>query len=166
MNGAFTISSIGDTVANNLQLSGLTASKPVFTDASKNLVSGAYPIPQIVASGNLTSKTTAQSSVATFTTPNDATVHTFRLGSYIKLASVSGGAVSVQCDFTDESGTGRNFFFYPPGASSPQLQATGFYGNATVTIRSNPNTAITIKTVFAGAPTTNYDVGGTIERMY
>lgn len=145
--------------------SDLTASKPVFTDSGKKLVSGAFSVPQIVASGNVTGQSAANTSIATYTTPNDSTVHSFRIGGYVAITAISAGTLTFQATFTDENGNAQTQSFFPMGLTSAGLTSTGFDAFPDANIRCNPNTAITLKTTFTGVSIT-YDAGGTVESLY
>lgn len=153
------------TVAGQLNNSTLAASKPVFTDGSKNLTTGEFSVPQIVASGNPVGQTGANASVANYTTPSDSTVHSFRVGGYANITAISAGTLTVQVSFTDETGTAQTLNYFGMGLTSAGLTATGFTGFSASYIRCNPNTAITFKTTFTGVSIT-YDVGGTMESLY
>lgn len=153
------------TAAGVFQSLALTASKPVFTDASQNLVSGLFSLSQIVASGNLLAQSATVTSVATYTTPNDSTTHSFRVGAYTAITAISAGTLTVQVSFTDENNTAQTISFFPMGLTSAGLTTTGFTAFETANIRVKANTAITLKTTFTGVSIT-YDVGGTIESLY
>lgn len=166
--GASFVAALSDTGAisvSGANVSGLTASKPVFTDGSNNLVSGASSVPQIVASGNLLAQSATVASVATYTTPNDSTKHTFRFGSYTSITAISAGTLTMSVTFTDENGTSRTITEFPMGLTTAGLTATGFTAFPGGTIRCNPNTAITVVATFSGVSIT-YDVGATIESVY
>lgn len=163
--GSFAIDSSGNLSAVSSTLSSLTASKPVFTDGSKKLISGSFSIPQIVASGDLTAKTVTQSSVTTYTTPNDSTTHSFRVGAYTAITAISAGTLTITVTFTDENNTGRTVTYFPMGLTSAGLTGTGFTAFEPVNIRCKANTAITLVATFAGVSIT-FDVGGTIESLY
>lgn len=143
----------------------LTASKPIFTNASKVLVSGSYSIPQIVARADLTGQTASNASVVTYTTPNDSAIHSFRVGGYVAITAISAGTLTVQMSFTDQNNTPQTLTYFAMGLTSSGLTTTGFTGFAAVDIRCKDNTAITFKTSFTGVSIT-YDVGGTIESLY
>lgn len=155
----------------NLQVDGsttlsvLNASKPVFTDGSKVLVSGSFSVPQLVATGNATAQSAANTSVATYTTPNDSTVHSFRVGGYANITAISAGTLTVQVSFTDETGTAQTLNYFGMGLTSAGLTTTGFTGFSASYIRCNPNTAITFKTTFTGVSIV-YDVGCSMESLY
>lgn len=115
--------------------------------------------PKIVSSGDVTAQSAAASSIATYTTPNDFTVHSFRAGAYASVTAISSATLTEQVTFTDENGTAQTITY---GAG---ITATGFNAFAPLNIRCNPNTAITVKTNFSGTSIT-YDAGGTIESLY
>lgn len=152
------------TTSGTVNLGSLTASKPVFTDASKNLVSGPA-VAQIVASANVTAQTATNTSITTYTTPNDSTIHSFRVGGYVAITAISAGTLTVQISFTDENNTAQTLTYFAMGLTSSGLTTTGFTGFAPFYIRCKNNTAITYKTSFTGVSIT-YDAGGTIESLY
>lgn len=154
----------GNPSLNSLTVQGLTPSKPVFTDGGNVLVSGLYSLAQIVAQGNADAQSAANSSVVTFTSPNDGVKHIFRVGAYTAITAISAGTLTVQFSFTDENNTARTLNFFPMGLTSASLTTTGFDSFPPATIRCKDNTAVTIKTTFTGVSIT-YDVGGTIELL-
>lgn len=123
------------------------------------------PLVTVVSSGNPTAQNATNNSVATYTTPNDSTVHSFRVGAYTAITAISAGTLTATVVFTDENGTSQTITYFPMGLTSAGLTTTGFTGFAPVNIRCNPNTAITVKTTFTGVSIT-YDAGGTIESLY
>lgn len=149
----------------NVLVSTLSASKPVFTNGSQVLVSGAFSLPQIVGSGDVTAQSAANTSVATYTTPNDSAVHSFRVGCYANITAISAGTLTQQVAFTDENNAAQTLTFFGMGLTSAGLTSTGFTGFAPMNIRCKSNTAITVKTTFTGVSIT-YDDGATIESLY
>lgn len=123
------------------------------------------PPATVVASGNSTAQSATNNSVATYTTPNDSTVRSFRVGAYTAITAISAGTLTITVVFTDENGTSQTITYFPMGLTSAGLTTTGFTGFAPVNIRCNPNTAITVKATFTGVSIT-YDAGGTIESLY
>jgi uncharacterized secreted protein with C-terminal beta-propeller domain len=118
----------------------------------------------IVASGNATGQTATNSSVVTFTTPNDAT-HSYRVGAYTAITAISAGTLTVTVTFTDENNTSRTITYFPMGLTTAGLTSTGFTAFAPINIRVKQNTAITLVSTFTGV-SVGYDVGGTIESLY
>lgn len=163
--GTTNSNALGSLQLANITISSLTASKPVFTDASKVLISGSYSVPQIVGSGNVLAATATNASVATYTTPNDSTVHSFSCGGYVNITAISAGTLTVQMSFTDENNAAQTLTYFAMGVTSSGLTTTGFTGFAPMYIRCKDNTAITFKTSFTGVSIT-YDAGGTLEALY
>lgn len=126
------------------------------------LASTAYGI---AARADLTGQTAAASSVTAFTTPNDSTNHSFRVGGYTAITAISAGTLTLQVTFTDENSNAQTLTFFPMGLTASGLTATGFTGFPPAYIRCKFNTAITVKTTFTGVSVA-YDVGGTIESLY
>lgn len=120
----------------------------------------------VVTSGDLTARTTAQSSVmSSYTTPNDATTRTFRVNAYAAITAISAGTLTVQVSFTDENNTVRTLSYFAMGLTSAGLTTTGFDSFPPAVIRCKANTAITLLTTFTGVSVT-YDVGGFAELIY
>lgn len=117
-------------------------------------------------SGDLTGQTSAVSSVATVTSPNDGNKHTYSLGAYLNIITVTLDVIQVQVTYTDENGTSQTEAFFPPGLTSANIGSIGNFPMSTMNIRVNPNTAITIKTTLTtGTGSIVYDVGGTIQLL-
>lgn len=162
--GTFAVTSTS-TFTGAITNSSLTASKPVFTDASKVLVSGTGVYPVIVASTHVLAQTATNASIATYTTPNDGTIHSFSAGGYVNITAISAGTLTVQISFTDENNAAQTLTYFAMGVTSSGLTTTGFTGFSPMSIRCKDNTAITYKTSFTGVSIT-YDAGGVIESMY
>lgn len=147
------------------QVGTATASTPARFDASKNLVSGSFAVPQIVASTHSLANTATVSSVTAYTTPNDSTVHSFRVGAYTAITAISAGTLTITVTFTDENNNSQTATYFPMGLTSSGLTTTGFTPFESANIRCKPNTTITIVATFVGVSIT-YDVGGIIESIY
>lgn len=133
-------------------------------DGSGNLSWGAVSNAPIT--GDLTGQTTAVSSVATLTSPNDGNEHTYSVGAYLNITAVTLDVVKVQVAYTDENGTSQTEDLFPTGLTSASLAAIGNFPLQTSTIRVNPNTAVTIKSVLTtGTGSIAYDVGGTLQQQ-
>lgn len=132
---------------------------------SDTVTLNSVPLAQIVAHADSTGQTATNNSVVTYTTPNDATQHSFRIGAYTAITAISAGTLTITATFTDENNTSRTVTFFGMGLTSAGLTATGFTAFPSVNIRCKENTAITLKSTFTGVSTT-YDVGGTIESLY
>lgn len=156
----------GDTLnATKIISSSLTASTPVFTNGSKQLISGSFAISQIVASTHLLAQSATVASVVTYTTPNDSTAHSFRVGAYTAITAISAGTLTVTVTFTDHNNSAQTITYFPMGLTSAGLTTTGFTAFESANIRCKANTAITVVSTFTGVSIT-YDVGGIIESMY
>ena len=117
-------------------------------------------------SGDLLAQTAAASSVVSVTSPNDGNKHTYSLGGYLNITAVTLDVVQEQVTYTDENGTSQTETFFPPGLTSSGVGTIGNFPMATMNIRVNPNTAITIKTTLVtGSGSIGYDVGGTIQLL-
>lgn len=117
-------------------------------------------------SGDLTAQTAAVSSVATITSPNDGSKHTYSLGAYLNVTAVTLDVVQEQVTYTDENGTSQTENFFPSGLTSASLGTVGNFPMQTMNVRVNPNTSITVKTILTtGTGSIAYDVGGTIQLL-
>jgi hypothetical protein len=115
-----------------------------------------------LASANLTAITSA-TTVATYSTT--ATVGTYRIGGYLNVASVSVDVIQFQVAWTDENSNSRTQIFYPMGATTPGLGATGFTAFSPADIRAKASSTITVSTVLTtGAGSITYDVGATVQQ--
>lgn len=104
INSSGTITSAtGITSGGTINFSGLSASLPVYTDGSKNLVSG-LPSPQIVGSDRATGQTSAHA-LATYTVGASDT--SFQVSANVLITTSTLHSFSVTCSYTDESNTAR-----------------------------------------------------------
>ena len=142
-------------------------STTVNTNLNADLLDGLHSssFPKIVASANLLAQTATVASVTTYTTPNDSTIHSFRVGVYTAVTAITAGTLTITVTFTDENNTAQTITYFPMGLTSAGLTTTGFTAFAPANIRCKDNTAITLVSTFVGVSTT-YDVGGTIESLY
>lgn len=116
-----------------------------------------------VASADLTGQSTALATVSSFTT---TALGSYRVGGYLKIASVTTNVIKLQCTYTDQNGTSQTEDFYPQGATSPNLSTVGFYALPTKDIRVNSGGVITMKTIFTtSGGSISYDVGATITKL-
>jgi hypothetical protein len=123
-------------------------------------------LPSIVTYGDLTARNSAQTSIMTaYTTPNDGTVHSFRVSSYVNVTVILAGTLTVQVAFTDENNASQTLSAFPTGTTSAGITTTGFAVIVPTNIRCKPNTGITLKTTLTGGSIT-YDVGGFVEFIY
>lgn len=117
-------------------------------------------------SGDLTGQTGAVTTVATVTSPNDGSKHTYSLGAYLNITAVTLDVVQEQVIYTDENGTSQTESFFPSGLTSGGVGTVGNFPMQTMNIRVNPNTAVTVKTILTtGTGSIAYDVGGTIQLL-
>lgn len=117
-------------------------------------------------SADLTSKTSAQSSVVTVTAPADGGIpKTYIVGGYLLVNSVSVNTITLQVTYTDRNSVSRTQSFFPQGTTVAAVGTTGPFTFPDITIRVLDNTAITVKTITTGAGSENYDVGGWIQRV-
>lgn len=120
----------------------------------------------IVTQGDLTAQSAAVTSVMTaYNTPNDSTIHTYRVNAYTAITAISAGTLTVQLSFTDETNTVRTLSYFAMGLTSAGLTGTGFDAFPPAVIRCKANTAITVLTTFTGVSIT-YDVGAYAEFIY
>lgn len=157
---ATTLATVNSNVGSFTNVSLTVNAKGLVTAASSGTIA-----PKIVASGNLLAQTATTSSVAIYTTPNDSTVHSFRIGAYTAITAISAGTLTITATFTDQNNTSQTVTYFPMGLTSAGLTTTGFTPFETANIRCKPNTAITIVATFTGVSIT-YDVGGIIESLY
>lgn len=119
---------------------------------------------QVVSSGDLTAQSATVSSVTAITTPNDASAHTYIIGGYVTVTAISAGTVTLTATYTDETGASRTATFFGEGLTTAAISATGQTGFPPVTIRANPNTAVTVVATFAGVSVT-FDCGAFITNI-
>jgi len=118
------------------------------------------------SSNDLIGQTSAVANVLTVTSPNDGNAHTYSVGSYLNITAVSLDVVKISVSYTDENGTGQTEDFFPAGLTSALVSTIGNFPMQSMTIRVNPNTAITIKTILTtGIGSITYDVGGWIQQV-
>lgn len=121
--------------------------------------------PVVQAKNLVLAASATTASVTTFTTPNDSTVHPFRVGATASVTAISAGTLTFTATFTDQNNSAQTVTFYGMGLTSAGITATGYTGFAPAEIWCKPNTAITIVATFAGVSIT-YDAGGVIESLY
>lgn len=113
--------------------------------------------PTIVGTGDVTAQTTANSSIATFTTGGSTS--TYRVGGYLNITAVSLDVIQLQCTYTDENGNAQTIIL----ATGSTVVDVAVQDQQ---IRAKNGTAITIKTVLTtGTGSITYDAGGTIEKV-
>lgn len=153
-----------------IQSQALTASKVVFTDASKNLTStgigtssqliagdgSLVSAPLIQGSADLTAQTAA-GNITTFTV--GASTATFNISSYINVTAVSVDVIQGQITYTDENNTAQT-------VSLANISAIGNSSYSPVTIRAKNATVITVKTnLTTGAGSITFDAGARITQF-
>lgn len=121
-------------------------------------------IPKIVTN-DVTGQSASNTSVVTVTSPNDGVSHTYLVGGYITVTAISVNTLTLQATYTDETNTSRTQSFFGEGLTTAAVSTTGGFAFPPITVRSYPNTAVTVKTVVAGAGSDTYDVGGFIQTM-
>jgi len=111
---------------------------------SDNITLAGQGFALIVASGNATGQTGANSSVAAYTTPNASC--SFEVGGYIDVTAFTAGTVSLQCDYVDPAGASQTLVI-PLVALAGSIGTT--VGSATVAhaivVSVQTSTAATIK---------------------
>lgn len=118
----------------------------------------------IVASGDLTGQTATVVSITAFTTPNDGNAHTYIVGGYLTVTALSAGSVTLSCTYTDETNNGQTATFFGEGLTTAAISTVNAQGFPPITIRTNPNSLITLTAVFFGASIT-FDTGGFIQNI-
>lgn len=121
-------------------------------------------IPLTEAQNDLTGQTAAVASITTTTVPSNGT-HTYLIGGYIKVNSVTLATVTLQCTFTDQASASQTLSFFGEGLTTAALSTTGFVAFPPFTIRAKPGSSITVKTIAAITTSVNYDTGGFIMRI-
>lgn len=123
-----------------------------------------------VVSGYSYGHTGAVSSVVTTTTPSDGTYHTYRIGCGVSIISVATDVLQVQVAYIDFEGNSQTLVLNSQdqsGTSSSTMGATGTYVFPEVTIGSNANSPITIKTVLVtGGGSIWYDIYAYIQQVF
>lgn len=123
----------------------------------------ATALPFAVTASDLTAQTTANTSVATYTTP---AIGTYRIGGYVNITAVTIDVIEMQVTYTDENSTSQTANFFTQGATSALLSAIGNSAFPTMDIRCKSGTAITVKTTLTtGTGTISYDTGATIQKL-
>lgn len=167
---------------NIVNSSSLTATRPVKTDGSKNLVSGlinlasANDVTGVLPTANggtglvspnttddQTGKTATYTS-PTVTVPNDAAYHQYTVGAYLTITAISAGTITITVTYTDETSTSRTATMFPVGLTTAGISATGAFQFQNTLIRAKFNTAINVVSTFAGVSVT-YDTGSFINRL-
>lgn len=113
-----------------------------------------------LAHADVTGQTASNSSIVTLTVQNDTLYHTYEIGSYLTINSISVATVVIQVSYTDENSASVTKTILPTGTTVASA-ATGNYSIPTISIRAKYNTSITIKATFSGT-SVNYDAGGFI----
>lgn len=121
--------------------------------------------PLVVAKNLSLAQNATNSSVAAYTTPNDSTVHPFRVGATAAVTAISAGTLTITATFTDENNASQTVTFFGMGLTSAGITGTGYTAFAPANIWAKPNTAITVVATFTGVSIT-YDAGAVIESLY
>jgi len=101
-------------------------------------------VPKVVATGNLTGQTTA-GNVVTYTT--GAADSSFEVSGYVTVTAVSLDVIQLQVTYTGEDNVSRTAVFFPMGATSAGLSATGKSNYAVMgQLRVKASTTITVAT--------------------
>lgn len=117
----------------------------------------------IQASNDVVTQSAANASIATYTT---TAAGSYRVGGYVKIASIATDIIEAQVTWTDENGTSQTDNFAIQGSTSPLLSTTGFYAFPTKDIRVNSGGVITYKVILqTSGGTVSYDAGGTITKL-
>lgn len=166
--GTTTLSKLADVATGNALISGGVTTAPSWGKIGLTThVSGILPL----ANGGITfttadpiNQTATNSSVVTATSPNDGLNHSYQIGAYINVTSISAGTVTITYTFTDEANNSRTLTLFPMGLTSASISTAGFIAFPTSTIRVKANTAITMVATFTGV-SISYDTGGSIARL-
>lgn len=153
-------------ISNTLTFTGTDGSSVAFgTGGTVLYAGGGNNTPTVRAKNLLLAQSATVSSVATYTTPNDSTVHPYRVGATAAVTAISAGTLTVTATFTDENNASQTVTFFGMGLTSAGITATGYTPFAPANIWAKPNTAITVVATFVGVSIT-FDVGGIIESLY
>lgn len=142
---------------------GVTGVLPV---ANGGTGSSAVAVVRVVAKNLSLAQAATVSSVATYTTPNDATVHPFRVGATADVTAVVSGTLTITATFTDQNNASQTVTFYGMGLTVAGLTGTGYTAFAPAEIWCKANTAITVVATLVAPVGFTYDVGGVIESLY
>ena len=126
---------------------GITISSNVISATGNNIV--AQDVSQSVT-GITTDRT-----FVTYTTPNDASYHSYRVGGDVTISNLGGSSVKLRVSFTDVNGNAVTQDYYPMGAITSALP-TGYTAMPSVTITTAYNTAISVQMIFTST------IGGVI----
>lgn len=153
-------------ISNTLTMTGTDGSTIAFGTGGTVLYAGGGNNTPVIRAKNLAlAQSATVSSVATYTTPNDATVHPYRIGTTAAVTAISAGTLTVTATFTDENSASQTVTFFGMGLTSAGITATGYTAFSPAVIWAKPNTAITVVATFVGVSIT-FDVGGIIESLY
>lgn len=105
---------------------------------------------------------TASGNVTTYTT--GAADSTFNIAGRLTVTSVTGGTVTLQVTYTDETNTSRTISFFNMGATTAALSTTGVSSFPMLAeVRVKASTTITVATVVTG--TITFNAGATITKI-
>jgi hypothetical protein len=153
-----------------LNLGSLTASKPLFLSAGKNVTvtgpgtalqgiagDGSLFTPSITqASADLTAQSAA-GNITTFTV--GAATATFNISAYLNVTAISTDVIQVQVTYTDENNTSQT-------VSYTTINSITDSNYNPVTIRAKNGTVITVKTnLTVGAGSVTFDAGARITQL-
>lgn len=114
-----------------------------------------------VATNNALNGQTAGVTVATLV--NGSGTNTYRVGGGLTVNAVTLDVIQFKVVYTDETATSRTQTFFPMGATTASLSATGASPFPTADIRVAANTTITVSTILTtGTGSINYDTWGNI----
>ena len=143
---------------------GLTLLAMDTTTAGNDHVYKSYTVsslPVALATADLTGQTAAIT-VASYAVPSGSN-HTYSIGVYLTVSSVSGDSVAVQVSWTDETSASRTQSLISSGATTSKMGATGAYLFSPVELRAKAGTTISLQTTLpTSSGSIGYDVGGDI----
>lgn len=148
----------------SMRVLNLTPNMAVSTNGSNALISTVNP--SVVASNDLITQTSAVGSVTTYTVlSTGGTTHTFSVGGYVTVSSISINTITLQATYTDETSTSRTQSFFGQGLTTAAVSTTGAFDFPPLTIRAKAATAINLQTTVVGIGSQTYDVGGYIQQI-
>jgi len=133
-------------------------------------VSGGVPVWQaptfkVVSTSGLGASQTATTTLLSYTTPNDGSLHLYDVAAMINVSAVAAGVLTVTVTYFDEDNVSRTLTYYSMGTTSAGLTVTG-KSNFPVMgeVYSYPNTAVTITATLVGGTMTYLGSATIIEK--
>lgn len=134
---------------------------PHWVDTAASGAGGVVAIRSTTANGRTGTATDV------YTTPNDATVHSYNISVKVNITAITAGALTVTVDYTDNAtNTGVTNTYYSMGATTAAMSTTGASNFPIMDVGgAKPNTTITVTATFTGSSIT-YNYLGTFIKLF